>query len=105
MLPRDETGIFWELLTEAKRTGKDQRRTLRGGAVLVVRLAEGWIYLTAKRCGAPVGATEETTFIKCFRIPPYATRYPLAGQLLKADPDDPRKTWQFFTYAWKEPER
>lgn len=77
--PTVVTRLFLHMAREARRTGKDHRITLQGGAEMVVRVREGLITLTIKRTGAVVGIPEEWTFRRDCRVPEGAERVPDKG--------------------------
>lgn len=72
-------------IDDARRTGTDQRVRLSGGAEVVARVRDGWIWLTIKRAGVAVGAVELKTFQRDAGVPEDAERLPPEGQYARGE--------------------
>lgn len=104
--------IFEDLIRDSRHTGQMCRMGLAGGAQLVVLVAEGYVTVTIKRRGVPVGAVELATFRRHCRIPddaetltppeqgtreiPVEAHDPEAGSIFT------RETWYYVTLRWQE---
>ena len=87
--------IFADLRGDARATGGDARRTLKGGAIVAVRERDGVITVNLQRHGTPVGAVELNTFRKHANIPDDAERIPAEGQGQRGD-------LYYVAYRWRE---
>jgi hypothetical protein len=80
------------------QSGSDQRHDLANGARVTVRVQDGIETVTFARRGAPLGETEERTFMKHCNVPPGAERIPVEGQATRKDAR--LWTWHLVTYRW-----
>jgi hypothetical protein len=72
--------LFRDRLEVARRTGRDQRCPLRGGATFAVRVRNGIATITVYRTGKPLGDGELIVFHTQFAVPAAAQRIPAEGQ-------------------------
>jgi hypothetical protein len=91
--------LFAHLLRRARATGKLQTAKLHGGARVAVKVLDGRVSVSIGRSGAPVGASEEQTFRRFFKVPAHAQRRPVAGQAHKPLDD---QDWNVIGWIWDD---
>jgi hypothetical protein len=97
------TRIFDEMVRISRRNGSQRRAPLKGGAELVVRVADGTVTLTIKRPNTPVGKTEIETFRRHCNVPGDAellTPMEPREQLARDVGDVP---WFYVAFRWPDP--
>lgn len=96
------TRLFAEMVRLSTQTGTMRRAPLKGGAELVVLVADGWVTLTIKRPEKPVGAVELVTFRRDCGVPADAEVLTPPDQATRQVGSQIPMTWYYVTYRWKQ---
>ena len=96
------TRLFAELVRLSTQSGTVRRAQLKGGAELVVLVADGWVTLTIKRPEQPVGAAELVTFRRDCGVPDDAEMLTPIEQATRQVGSQLPLTWYYVTYRWKQ---